>query len=55
MCRACKFWDPIGSDREEGLCRVTPPIINPRSHSNRGEWPYTRGGDWCGQYLAKGE
>jgi hypothetical protein len=51
-CCDCKFYEP--SSKDEGECRVLPPIAGTADHGahSPGEavWPKVFAGDWCARF-----
>lgn len=56
-CSDCRFWN--GGNREQGNCRVNPPVIYNTATSDQrdddlpefwGRWPLTFEEWWCGKY-----
>lgn len=47
-CEDCRFWTRYN---HSGTCQRHAPIIKePQSHPERGIWPWTSAGDWCGDF-----
>lgn len=51
-CKDCKFFRPKSSDPflasyEDNECRRYSP-------NKKGEWPYVKEDDWCGEFKVKG-
>lgn len=64
VCEKCLYWQPGDLNKNEGICRVNPPILHPlggKQNNNidrvvwsiRGFWPKTKDDDWCGAYQQR--
>lgn len=54
-CSACEHWDienAWGERKDKAACRVKPPTVRQSGAAcdTTGQWPSTRGADWCGAY-----
>ncbi len=47
-CKNCAWWDEWKSDATKGDCVGGLPERD-TDDDNRGRWPWTLAGEWCGQ------
>jgi hypothetical protein len=60
FCESCPFWcqsNETSSHEDNGLCRISPPMIVPAASKlslamdvQAGVWPITYRLDWCGKH-----
>jgi len=47
-CTECYYW--ISERKNEGECRVNPPIVTTESEYWKYHWPKTLSTEWCGKF-----
>jgi hypothetical protein len=52
-CSTCRFYDPLFSGGDDGLCRRYPPRVIGDDGDATGIFPEVMRNAWCGEY-AKG-